>query len=261
MKITVAFHDQPELEIKVNDTETGRVYYELTRQHAQQQRPFYADTSVYTPEYMIELARQAQKAFGWDWFSETYDTSVTALLHKNLENSIGQLGFENIPEQYDQLLYDLHHCLHSIQHGKTQPGRGEHFQIEWLTDVSRPLPASFEFSETSRFGDLILINPYVGHNPLQVFRENDWTSITTTCRFHDIVKPGIVVTQGFNIRKDVIVREFKQRVPEFVAQHGEEKIRYYSGVAVVGRVTNTEAFSALLKSPGLLRLDRVEFYD
>jgi hypothetical protein len=261
MKITVKFHDQPDLDIKVNDTETGRVYYELTRQQLQQQQPFYKDTSLYTPEHMIELAHRAKEAFGWDWFSDSYDTSITARLHKDLENSVGKLGFESIPEEYDQLLYDLHHCLHSIQYGKTKPRREEHMQIEWLTDTSCPLPESFEFSEISNFGDLILINPYVGHNPLQIFRENDWTSINTTCRFHDIVKPSIVITQGFRIRKDTIVNEFKQRVPEFVARHGEEKIRYYSGVAVIGHVTNPEVFSALLTSSTLLNLDRVYCHD
>jgi hypothetical protein len=261
VKIRAKFHNQPCLDIQVDDTETGQVYYELTRRQAQLQQPFYSDTALYTPEYMITLAHQAREAFGWDWFSDTYDTSVTALLHKDLEHSIGQLGFEHIPEQYDQLLYDLHHCLHAIQHGKTQPGRSDHFQIEWLTDQSCPLPASFEFSETSSFGDLILINPYVGHNPLQVFRENDWTSITTTCRFHDRVKPGIVITQGFNCTKDAIVDEFKQHVPEFVAVHGEETIRYYSGIARIGRVTDTTALAAVLQSPGLLQLDQVEFYD
>jgi hypothetical protein len=147
------------------------------------------------------------------------------------------------------------------QYGKTKPRREEHMQIEWLTDTSCPLPESFEFSEISNFGDLILINPYVGHNPLQIFRENDWTSINTTCRFHDIVKPSIVITQGFRIRKDTIVNEFKQRVPEFVARHGEEKIRYYSGVAVIGHVTNPEVFSALLTSSTLLNLDRVYCHD
>lgn len=261
MKIRVKFHGHADLIIQVDDTETGQLYYELTRQQVQQQQPFYADTSLYTPEYMITLAQQARDAFGWDWFSSTYDTSVTARLHKDLEHSIGQLGFESVPEQYDQLLYDLHHCLHAIQHGKTQPGRDEHFQLEWFTDCSGPLPASFEFSETSSFGDLILINPYVGHNPLQVYRENDWTSIETTCRFHDRVKPGIVITQGFNCAKDVIVDAFKQHVPEFVAVHGEQKIRYYSGVARIGQVINRETFRALLQSPGVLQLDQVELYD
>ena len=106
MKIVVSFYDQPDIEILVNDTETGRLYFDLTRKQNEIQKPFYKDTSVYTPEYMIELAHKAKHAFGWNWIADHYDISVTAQLHKDLENSVGNLGFEQIPEEYDELLYD-----------------------------------------------------------------------------------------------------------------------------------------------------------
>jgi hypothetical protein len=259
MKILVKFHNQPAIEIAVNNNETGRLYFDLTRRQTQQ--PFYRDTAAYTPEYMIELARRARDAFDWDWFSDQYDISTTAQLHKDLENSVGQLGFDQIPEEYDELLYDLHHCLHAIQFGKTAPGRFDNFQIEWLVDDYVPLPESFEFKEVANYGDLILINPYVGHNPLQIYKENDFTSLATTCRFHDVIKPGIVITGGDKATKDEIVAEFIKQDPEFVELHGVDKIRYYAGAAVIGRTVDIDVLNHVRNSKDVLVLDRVEFYE
>lgn len=261
MKILVKFHDHPGIELAVDDTETGQLYYDLTKKQNLVQQPFYRDPLLYTPDYMIDLAHQARQAFGWHWFSDQYDTSLTALLHKDLENYVGKLGFSEIPEQYDQLLYDLHHCLHAVQFGKTAPGRLDNFQIEWLTDVSVPLPDSFEFKESSNYGDLILINPWVGHNPLQIYRENDFSSLATTCRFHDCIKPGVVITNFETVSKQTILEAFMQHDPAFVHEHGADKILYYAGVATVGRVTDIDLFDRIKHSTETLVLDRVEFYD
>ena len=261
MKISIKFQKHPAVEIAIDDTETGRFYFEISKKHNQFQVPFFRDTKDYTADYMIQLAHKAKKAFDWDWLSESYDTSITANLHKDLENSIGKLGFANIPAEYDDLLYDLHHCLHAIQFGKTQAGREDNLQIEWFTDDSVPLPASFSFQESSEFGDLILINPYVGHNPLQIYRENDFGCLSTTCKFHDIIKPGIVLSQGTKCNKDAIVEKFKENDEAFVNLHGEDTIRYYSGEAVIGRTLNVDVLKQIKRSPSLLILDKVEFSD
>jgi hypothetical protein len=262
MKILVKFHDQPAIEIAVDDTETGRLYFDLTQRQNEQQPPFYRDTAVYTAEYMVELAYRAKDAFNWDWFSDQYDISITAQLHKDLENSVGQLGFDQIPEQYDELLYDLHHCLHAIQFGKTTQRRVDNFQIEWLVDDFLPLPDSFEFKEYSNYGDLILINPYVGHNPLQIYRENDFTSLATTCRFHDIIKPGIVITTGDpRLTKDDILAKFIEHDSEFVQLHGADKIKYYAGTAVIGHVVDIDILNQVTQSANTLVLDQIEFYE
>jgi hypothetical protein len=148
MKIQVQFAQQPMLTILVDNTETGQLYFDLTRKQHSLQQPYYRDSVLWTPEYMIELAQQAAQAFGWNWLHDHYDLSVTTQLHKDLEHSIGQLGFEHVPEQYDSLLYDLHHCLHAIQQSfgvTTTAVRADNFQIEWLTDTCVPLPKSFEF--------------------------------------------------------------------------------------------------------------------
>ena len=261
MKIIVKFHHHTAIEIAVDNTETGRLYFDLSQKQNQQQQPFYRDTIEYTPEYMVDLAHQARAAFGWDWIRDKYDTATTAQLHKDLENFVGKLGFAQIPEQYDQLLYDLHHCLHDIQFGKTRAERQSNLQIEWLCNESLPLPDSFEFRETRRFGDLILINPYVGHNPLQIYRENDFSSLATTCRFHDIIKPGIVLTQQYTVTKDTILAEFVKQAPDFVELHGADKIRRYAGSAVIGHVTDVNLLKQLKQNKHTLVLEGVEFYE
>jgi hypothetical protein len=262
MKIKVQFKQQPGLWINVNDTETGRLYFDITRRQNQQQEPFFRDSALWTPEYMIQLALRAKQAFGWNWLHEHYDLSVTTQLHKDLENSVGKLGFEDVPEQYDSLLYDLHHCLHAIQHGQGHRARDDNFQIEWLTDNSVDLPNSFEFVTQSNYGDLILINPYVGHNPLQIYCENDWSSLDSTCRFHDIVKPGIVIGSGQSpISKQTILEKFQEKDPEFVHRHGAEKILYYAGSAVIGQVEDVYTLTQLKSTTDMLILEGIDFYE
>jgi hypothetical protein len=193
---------------------------------------------------------------------ENYDLTITAKLHKDLENSVGKLGFESIPEQYDFLLYDLHHCLHAIQNRPQDSLRPDHLQIEWMTDNSVPLPDDFEFVTQTNFGDLILINPYVGHNPLQIYRENDFSSLSTTCKLHDVIKPGIVLTNGKEtITKETILAKFLEHDPAFVELHGPEKIKYYAGSAVIGRVDDVELFKTIKTCPTALTLEWIEFDD
>jgi hypothetical protein len=263
VKIVVKFKKFEPLWITVNDTSAGRLYFDLTRNQNKQQKYFYRDTLLWTEEYLVQLAYQAKQAFGWDWFSEKYDLSVTTRLHKDLENSLGKLGFENIQEKHDLLLYDLHHCLHAVQNGTRTKLRSDNFQIEWLTDVSLPLPEDFEFVTKEQRGDLILINPYVGHNPLQIYRENDFSSLQTTCRFHDVIKPAIVIVSQDKETpsKKTIADKFLQQDPGFVSKHGYEKIQYYSGNAIVGHVDNLEMFAEIQSCPNFLDLESIDFYE
>jgi len=261
MNIIIKLFDQPDIKVLVNDTESGSLYYNLTKKINNTQLPFYQDTAIYTPAYLLQLAQEAKRVLGWNWMSDHYDISVATKLHKDLENFFSEFSHDDIPEEHDTLIYNLHHCLHAIQFGnsgrQTSP-----FQIEWLTDESVELPESFEFTEQCSYGDLILLNPYVGHNPLQIYNENDFSSLSTTCRFHDIIKPGIVLVQSISeISKEKILSEFKKNDPDFVNLHGEQKIKYYSGAAVIGKVQDANLFKSIMEFPGTLELDRVEFCD
>jgi hypothetical protein len=261
MKILLTVTGYPTLDIVVNDTETGRRYFELCQKHMAIKPPVYRDSSIYSVEYMQQLAQQAEQAFGWQWSRDSYHLGITAQLHKDLERLLSATGFQNIPEEYDNLLYDLHHCLHAIQTGKTT-ARTDYLQLEWLTDDSSPLPADFEFAREVNIGDLILINPYVGHNPEQIYRENDWTSLSTTCRFHDIIKPAVVLVP-FSFKEPLdaesIVDAFEQHDPEFVAIHGRKKIARYTGLPVIGHTNNTEVFKSIYRDPSVHTIESLEF--
>jgi len=260
MKIDLYFVDQSPLSVQIDNTETGRLYYDLVKQNYANQKPFYTDNIKWTPEYLIELAHIAKQELGWDWLADEYTTDITSKLHKDLEYSVGRVGFDNMPEEYDWLLYDLHHCLHSIQFGKTQAKRTCNLQVEWLNDASKPLPKSFEFQTQASPGDAILINPYVGHNPLQLYMEDDYSDLDSTCKFHDIVKPSIVIIPcGYSVDKETILHKFKHEAPEFVSKHTAEKIKYYTGVAKIGRVTDVNEFNSIMQSESELIFDRLEF--
>jgi hypothetical protein len=262
MQIDVYFKNYKPLHILVDNTATGRIYYDLVKEHYAKEKPFYQDNIKWTPEYLVELAKIAKQKLGWDWLADEYSLDLTAKLHKDLEYSVGRVGFENMPEEYDWLLYDMHHCLHSIQYGKTEAARTCNFQIEWLTDDGAPLPDDFEFQQQANTGDVILINPYVGHNPLQLYMENDFDDLDSTCKFHDKVKPAIVIVPiGMEVDRDAILQKFISKDPEFVERVTPETILRYTGVARIGAVTNVEDFRTLLATNEELEFDRLEFID
>jgi hypothetical protein len=260
MKIKLYFKNWEPLSIVVENNTTGRLYFDLVKKHYANDDPFFKDNIKWTPEYLRELAHVAKQELGWDWLLDDYTLDVTAQLHKDLEYSVGRVGFENMPEEYDWLLYDLHHCLHSIQNGKTEPKRDCNLQLEWLSDDSIPLPSDFEFITNIKRGDLILINPYVGHNPLQLYMENDFSDLESTCKFHDKIKPAIVISSfSSTVTKQAMLNRMLIEDPAFVNKHTREKILYYSGSARIGYVENLEFFESVVESSDELVFDKLEF--
>jgi hypothetical protein len=47
--------------------------------------------------------------------------------------------------------------------------------------------------------------------------------------------------------------------PEFVLLHGEDKIRYYTGIAKIGRITNAKEFFKIKNSKEILIFEDVKF--
>ena len=252
----------PRLDITVNNTETGRLYFDLTKSQYQKTFPFYKDNAEWTLQRMVELANEAKQILGWEWLSDSYTMETAIMLHKDLEQSVGKYGFDSVPLEHHDLLYDIHHCLHAIQGGKTDSTRVCNFQLEWtITTDTIPLPSSFEFSETVNRGDLILINPYVGHNPLQLYMEQDSVDFRSTCKFHDIIRPSVVVSSFTMTKtKDELVDWMYTNDPGFVEEFGIDTIRYYSGSAVIGRVQQIEVFEEIMHYKNTLELDKVEFH-
>lgn len=249
------------LEISIDSNKTGDLYLDIVKRHYKEQKPHFIDNIGWSVERLIELAKIAKKELNWNWLRDNYTIDITAELHKDLEYSIGAHGFESIPEKYDWLIYELHHCLHSIQFGKTEKSRNCNLQVEWFTDDYYDLPDDFVFSQEVNFGDVILINPYVGHNPLQIYMEQDYEDLDSTVKFHDKIKPAVVISSSddFQVDKQQILNTFIENNPEFVKKHTPEKILYYTGAAKIGKVKNIDQYHSINDYPEILEFDRIEF--
>jgi hypothetical protein len=247
------------MEISIDDNKTGDLYLEIVKRHYEEQKPFFVDNLAWTSERLHYLARIAKKELNWNWLKNDYTIDITAQLHKDLEYSVGIHGYESIPSEHHWLIYELHHCLHGIQHGKEE-GRPDNLQVEWLTDDHHILPDDFVFSPEIVNGDIILINPHVGHNPWQIYLEKDYEDLNSTVKFHDRIKPAVVISScDFQIDKQKILNTFIENDPEFVEKHTAEKILYYTGAAKIGKVTNIDQYLSIVNSPQILEFDRIEF--
>lgn len=261
-QLQVKFKNYPALNLDIAETAVGYNYANLIKSNYQQEFPIFRDRPKYTTEYMLELAKQAKEAFGWEWEADTYHIGITALLHKDLEVLLSK-GFSAIPAEYDHLIHELHYCLHIIQSGESIKERNGWLQIEWFNDDGFDLIGTDIFQHTMKFGDLRLQNPYVGHGPLQIFLEQDYTNIAQTCKFHDFVKPGINIVIndfGMDCSIDEILTAFKHNSPEFVEKHTEQKIIDYVGYPVIGRVTNLEVLRRVVRA-SVLDLEEIKFND
>ena len=259
LSINLYFENFDPLNIVVDDTETGKLYYQVQKEASEKYDAHFIDNASWTHDKLVELAKIAKSKLGWDWLHDNYTLDLTAQLHKDLEYSVGVHGFESVSKEHDWLLYELHHCLHSIQNGKNSK-RTCHLQIEWLTDDFIPLPTSFKFSDNLNRGDVLLINPYVGHNPLQIYLENDYIDLNSTVKFHDKIKPGIVISSfDYQIDKNQILNAFLENDSEFVKKHTPEKILYYTGAAKIGKVTNIDQFENIMSSDAKLKFTQIEF--
>jgi hypothetical protein len=262
-QIEIKFLNQPAILVAVDDTSTGRCYYELCHSNYLREPPMYRDRLKYTTEYMTHLADRAQQALGWHWDADTYGTDITAILHKDLERLLGQTGFDQVAQEHDELLHELHYCLHIIQFPVTVNTRQGNLQIEWFNDDGFDLPDDFEFSKTLQPGTLLLQNPHVGHGPIQMYRENDWTDVWSTCRFQDRVKPGIVISNSLpeQVNYKYILGLYEQHAPDFVRHHGRDKILHYTGHPVIGHVQDLELYQRVMSTDTVLELQEVCFHD
>lgn len=263
MKIQINFKNFSGLECVIQDTQIGRQYFLLVQQNYQQSFPIYREELNYTPEYFYNLARQAATAFGWGW--SEYDIAqvgIGALLHKDLEILLAD-GFRNIPEQYDNLIHEIHYALHLNQHGMYQGQRTSWFQVEWYNDSGFDLTTDFTLEQNLKVGDVKLQNPFVGHGPLQMWLEQDFINVDQTCKFHNFVRPGINVVHTCPhppVDQDEIIAAFQTHAPEFVRKHSVEKIQHYIGYPVIGHVEDIDLLLQLKKSANL-ELHSLEFYE
>lgn len=262
--ILVKYHGFPALEIELGQTTVAMAYKELVRKNTSEPAVF-RDQCKYTNTYFEQLANEAKVVLGWDWINADYSNfETTTQLHKYIEEYIGGPGgYMNAPEDHHDLLTELHYCLHAIQHNSS---RGQWLQVEWFNDDGFYLEEDFEFAMELKFGDIKLQNPYVGHIPLLVWEQDDYTNVSQTCHFHDLVRPGLnIVIVDYLPRKkgtthyynqDTYLNWFRTHGADFIAKHGEGKLLHYTGWPVVGRVTNLDVLLQIKHAP-LLELESV----
>lgn len=259
-QLRIRFHNTPELICQVHDTDLGNRYFSLLQQQYQEDpKPIFRDPQKYTLEYFRYLAQRAKTELGWNWVYDNYDLELTIQLHKDIEQYLAQ-GYENIPEQYDELLNELHFCLHQIESGSK---RNNWLQVEWFNNNGFPITADeYPGKVEIVFGDLRLQNPYVGHHPLYLYEQNDTINVEQTCRFHDYVKPG------FNIIVDPIPRTplefpgypdwFHTNAPDFVEKHGWDYIMKFTGHPIIGSVLNLNDLKTVVGYP-ILEFEYIKF--
>jgi hypothetical protein len=253
LRFEVKFLNQPGLIIELQDTPVGHKYLNLVKDNYSRSKPIYRDRTKYTVDYMISLANQAKQVLGWNWLADTYTVENTARLHKDIEELVGQ-GFDHVPAEYDDLIHELHFCLHIIQDGTATKARDGWLQLEWYNDQGFDLDRDFPFTTKLNFGDVKFQNPWVGHGPLQLYLEQDFSKISQTCKFHTFVKPGInIVISNFKdfTETDQLVATLAKHDPSFVQLHGEEKIKHYTGYPVIGQVVNLDDLQQVAKASNL----------
>lgn len=258
----IIFRDCPSLELDIDDTPVARRWRDLFVSNVQRQpRPVFRDPNRYSPEYLSELAAQANKELGWTWNTQDLSIGNTTLMHKDIEDFLAK-GFTAIPAQYDELLTEIHFCLHVVQ---SETRRGSWLQIEWFNDDCAPISADeYPAKIGLEFGDLRLLNPYVGHIPTMLYNQHDHTNVAQTCKFHDLIRPGIcfVVIQHKGYTADTFpwnqyLDWFRRHAPDWLEQQGEDNLIKFTGDPVIGRIKNLNDLEYCLQLP-YLDIDRVE---
>jgi len=252
--ILVKYCGFPALEIELDTSSLRDAYKNLVKKNSGH-TAISRDPQKYTIEYLKKLVQQANEVLGWNWVADNYDLETTTRLHKDIEIYLAH-GFANIPEEHDTLCHELHYALHAIQAGST---RGQWLQVEWFNDDFVAMPDNFRFTHKLDFGDVKLQNAYVGHDPAFLFLQQDFNNIAQTCRFHDIVRPGInIMIDQYNFTvNDNYIKTLTHHAPEWVQHHGVEKILRYTGWPRIGRVLNLDVLQNVVESP-VFELEKVE---
>jgi len=261
--LTVLFHNQPPLHIGLFDNQTARLWKTLFADNFQRKFPIFRDMMKYSWEYLEDLIQQVNQLCGWDFPSKVRTLDDTLDLHKHLETTL-QPGYHTVPTSWHHLLDELHFALHKIQQGDMEyrPHRGWFLQLEWFNADMVPLPEDFVFTNPSSFGSIRLQNAYVGHTPLMIYQQNDWSKVSQTCRFHDAIRPGLhIMCADPAGQSEYDLDHYRQawieHAPDFVQTHGWDRIMYYTGHPIIGRVINLDALQQIYTYQGVLELQEV----
>jgi len=263
--IAVKFKGLPELRGILDDNATAGAWLELFKANYQREFPLFRDQKKYTLGYLNQLALQAKNDLGWDCETNIKSIDDTVRLHKNLETTLAK-GFGSIPAIYDNLIHELHFCLHKVEYIEFKKANitRKFLQIEWFNNDGFKLDEKFNHALDCNFGDIRLQNPFVGHIPLQVYNQNDFSDIMQTCKFHDFIRPGLYIhtehQQPNTFNKNHYLDWWHTNASEFVAQHGIEKILHFTGHPIIGKIINLNDLETVVNSKDILELESVNVF-
>jgi hypothetical protein len=245
--ILLKYQNFPPLEIELDDSALKSNYKDLVRKNNLEHQVISRDPCKYNLAYFAVLAQQANNILGWDWAQDRYTPNDLVRLHKDIEQYLAN-GFENIPQEHDNLLHELHYALHAIQGNSS---RGNWIQVEWFSSDGITVPADLKFTTQLKFGDVKLQNPYVGHDPIFVYRQQDFYNISQTCKFHDLVRPGIniMIKPDYFEITDHYKSWYNTHAPHWVQENSWDKVLRFTGWPVVGRVKNLDVLQQIATSP------------
>lgn len=258
----IKFQNSPELCVRLHDSDLAQDWLHLFYLNYQREMPLLRDQGSYSLSRMKQLAHQCKQVLGWNWIYNDYDDfELTTSMHKDIEQYLAK-GFGSVPSEHDNLLHELHICLHSIQ----QQNLRTTMQLEWFNDDGFSLEGyNFEFSHDLALGSIWMQNPYVGHPPDWIWQQNDHTNVWQTCRFHDYVRPGFVINMLGSIEPTVGRFDYQAYLdwwnttaPDFVKHHGVEKMRANTGHPVIGQIVNNEVLLPLRRM-ATLKFEYIRF--
>jgi len=256
----IKFKNCPWLDIQLDNTNLAQQWEDLVKSNYKNDpTPIFRDQQDYNISKLESLAKEANEKLGWDWQTEILDLAHTTLMHKDIEKFLAN-GFSNIPEEYDDLLHEIHYCLHSVESGCK---RASWLQIEWYNDEGFAIDENeYPAKINLEFGDIRLQNPYVGHHPLYLYEQRDNINIMQTCKFHNLAKPGINIViekkEPIIFNWDRYLSWFNTHGKEFVNYYGIETLKKFTGHPVVGKVTNLDALEFCLEMP-VLAFEALDF--
>jgi hypothetical protein len=185
-------------------------------------------------------------------------------MHEDLEKILNDEGdFSTIPSHLDHLIHELHYCLHRMQF-KDKPSRTGYFQVEWFNNDYIPLPNDFSFTTNLSFGDIILQNPFVGHNPIRVYKDNDFDDIDRTCRLPTRIKSGIVIYTikgSMNYDFDHYKNWWLTHGKSIVDAVGFNEILKFTGEGKIGEVVNKDLLLSIINDENVLEFEKLEFIE
>jgi len=255
VNFNIVFENSAPIQVQLDDTSLGNRYYNLIKSvYEDDTNVIFRDQKYYTLDVFRSLAFKAKKELGWIWNIDDLSTSNLTLLHKDIEKLVGS-GYDNIPAEHDELVHEIHYALHALDCDDNNNGRGAWLQLEWYNSSGFAITQEeYPGKIACKFGDIKLQNPFVGHNPLFLYKQNDYTAIEQTCKFHNLCKPGInILISDYNLKynEQDYYTWFNTHCPEFIQKHSWKTIQAYTGEAVVGKVLNTDVLHDLLQKPYL----------